>query len=245
MPFSLRVVLSLLSRPSRRLSYGAHRDQRAELFLPAGPGPHHVVVVLHGGWWQARRTRTKLYTRPLCADLAQRGFAALNAEYRRVGGGGGWPMTFDDALAAVALARELPEASGVSVLGHSAGGQLALFVAAEGGADALVALAAPSDLELRPGPEIVALMGGTPAQVPERYARGNPIRRVPLGVPMLLVHGDRDETVPPQRSRELAAAARAAGDDVTLVEPRADHTHVIDPRDPAWAPVAAWLAARA
>ena len=242
--FTLRVIASLRERPARRLRYGDHRDQNAELFLPGGDGPFPLVVVLHGGWWQARRTRTKLYTRPLSLDLVRHGFAVLNAEYRRVGDGGGWPATFDDARAVAALAREQPEAGSVAVLGHSAGGHLALYAAAEGGADAVVALAAPSDLEAKPGPETHALMGGTPAAVPDRYALGNPVRRVPLGVPALLVHGTRDETVPPRRSRDFATAARAAGDDVTLVEPDADHREVIDPRHPSWKPVPAWLRER-
>jgi dipeptidyl aminopeptidase/acylaminoacyl peptidase len=168
----------------------------------------------------------------------------LNAEYRRVGGGGGWPATFDDARAVVALAREQPEAARLAVLGHSAGGHLALFATAEGGTDAVVALAAPSDLEARPESDILALLGGTPQAVPDRYAVGSPIRRVPLGVPTLLVHGTRDDVVPPRRSRDFAAAARAAGDDVTLVEPDADHRQVVDPRHPAWKPVPAWLRER-
>jgi acetyl esterase/lipase len=242
--FTLRVLGSALRRPARRLRYDTHRDQNAELFLPAGAGPFPLVVVLHGGWWRASRTRTKLYTRPLSLDLVRHGFAVLNAEYRRVGGGGGWPATFDDARALVALAREQPEAARVAVLGHSAGGQLALYAAAEGGVDAVAALAAPSNLEARPGPETHALMGGAPSDVPDRYALGNPIRRVPLGVPTLLVHGTRDETVPVKRSRDFAAAARAAGDDVTLVEPDADHRQVIDPQHPAWSPVPAWLRER-
>ena len=244
MTFVLRVIASAFARPARQLRYGEHRDQVAELFLPEG-APRALVVVLHGGWWQARRTRTKLYTRPLSLDLARRGFAVLNAEYRRVGDGGGWPATFDDARAIVALAREQPEAGRVAVLGHSAGGHLALYAAAEGGADAVVALAAPSDLEARPGPETRSLMGGPPDAVPDRYAQGSPIRRVPLGVPALLVHGTRDDVVPPRRSRDFTTAARAAGDDVTLVEPDADHRQVIDPRHPAWAPVPAWLGERA
>ena len=90
MTFTLRVAASAVKRPAQRLRYGEHRDQVAELFLPAGE-PRGVVVTLHGGWWQARRTRTKLYTRPLALDLVRHGFAVVNAEYRRVGGGGGWP----------------------------------------------------------------------------------------------------------------------------------------------------------
>jgi dipeptidyl aminopeptidase/acylaminoacyl peptidase len=243
-PFVLRVIRSAFAHPARRVTYGADRDQNAELFLPAGDGPFPLVVVLHGGWWQARRTRTKLYTRPLAADLVAHGFAVLNAEYRRVGAGGGWPATFDDARAVVSLAREQPEAARVAVLGHSAGGHLALYSAAEDGVDAVVALAAPRDLEVRPGPEVLALMGGAPDAVPDRYASGSPIRRVPLGVPALLVHGTRDDVVPPRRSRDFATAARAAGDDVTLVEPDADHRQVVDPRHPAWKPVPAWLRER-
>jgi acetyl esterase/lipase len=242
--FTLRVLGSAFQRPARRLRYGSHRDQNAELFLPEGDGPFPLVVLLHGGWWRASRTRTKLYTRPLGLDLVRHGFAVLNAEYRRVGAGGGWPATFDDARAVVALAREQPEAGRLAILGHSAGGHLALYAAAEGGVDAVVALAAPSDLEARPGPETLALMGGAPADVPDRYALGNPIRRIPLRVPTLLVHGTRDETVPVKRSRDFAIAARAAGDDVTLVEPEADHRQVIDPQHPAWAPVPAWLRER-
>src|SRR3954469_19769982 len=110
-PLLLRVIRTAFARPARQLRYGPHRDQNAELFLPPGGDPAALVVVLHGGWWQARRTRTKLYTRPLALDLAAHGFAVLNAEYRRVGGGGGWPATFDDARAVVALAREQPEAA--------------------------------------------------------------------------------------------------------------------------------------
>jgi len=243
-PLAVRVVASAFARPARRLRYGEHRDQKAELFLPAGDGPFPLVVTLHGGWWQARRTRTKLYMRPLAFALVEQGFAVLNAEYRRVGGGGGWPATFDDARAVVALAREQPEAARIAVLGHSAGAHLALYAAAEEPVDAVVALAAPSDLEARAEADILALIGGAPDTVPDRYAQGSPIRRVPLGTPILLVHGERDDVVPPRRSRDFATAARAAGDDVTLVEPDADHRQVVDPRDPAFKPVPAWLRER-
>src|SRR6476646_8741043 len=156
-PFVLRVVASAFARPARRLRYGSHRDQNAELFLPAGNGPFPLVVTLHGGWWQARRRRTKLYMRPLAFALVEHGFAVLNAEYRRVGGGGGWPATFDDARAVVALAREQPEAARAAVVGHSAGGHPALSAAAEGGVDAVAGLAAAHSLETRRGPGVLGL----------------------------------------------------------------------------------------
>ena len=232
-----RIVLNAFARPAKRIRYAtAHRDQRAEAWLPRTDGPHPVVVVLHGGWWRAHWTRTLLSTRPLCRDLARRGYAAYNIEYRRLGGGGGWPNTFDDVLAAL---DHLPAAD--VVLGHSAGGHLALFAAAERSVPAVVALAAPSDLEATSEPQVHRLMGGTPRQVPQRYARGNPIRRVPFGARLLLVHGTQDTIVSPQRSRNLAAAAREAGDDVTLLEPEGDHRAPIDPSSDAWAQTVAWI----
>ena len=88
-------------------------------------------------------------------------------------------------------------------------------------------------------------LGGTPDAVPERYAAASPAERLPLGVPALLTHGGRDDIVPPVMSERFAAAARAAGDDVDLVvEPDEDHFGHIDPANPLWAAVTAWLATR-
>ncbi|HVL96418.1 MAG TPA: alpha/beta fold hydrolase [Solirubrobacteraceae bacterium] len=243
-----QVVRSALASPARRLRYGRdHRDQRAELWLPPGPGPHPVCVVLHGGWWQARRTRTKLYTRPLSRDLTRHGWAACNVEYRRLGAGGGWPMTFDDVAAAIDRLAGEPglDLRRVVLLGHSAGGHLALWAGNRPGARvraaAVVALAAPSDLEATRDAAAIELMGGPPERVPRNYMLGNPIRRLPLGIPVLLVHGTLDAVVPVRRSRDYAAAARAAGDDVTLVEFPGGHRDPVDPRAEPWPAVIRWL----
>jgi pimeloyl-ACP methyl ester carboxylesterase len=107
----------------------------------------------------------------------------------------------------------------------------------------VVAAAAVCDVESagEPGWE---LLGGTPEQVPERFAAADPMRLVPLGVPTLLVHGPDDETVPGLRSRRYAEAAAAAGDDVTLIEPvPGGHRVHIDPRSEAWRVAAEWIAA--
>jgi acetyl esterase/lipase len=266
-PSTLRALLDLRP-PRRRERYGEHRRQRAELHLPDGDGPHPVVVVLHGGFWRARRTLR--YMRPLCADLARRGWAAWNIEYRRVGRGegGGWPATFADVAAAVDRLADLDaplDLTRVAAVGHSAGGHLALWAAARPGLPSgapgagprvpltagVAALAAVSDLEATPdlyapGGAVLALMGAAPDAAPDdRYSLANPIRRLPLGVPILLVHGDADETVPVERSRELAAAARAAGDRVELVEPPGTgHRTVVDPRQPEWEATAYWLSGR-
>jgi alpha-beta hydrolase superfamily lysophospholipase len=104
----------------------------------------------------------------------------------------------------------------------------------------VVAQAAPC--ELRTAEAAYPLLGGTPDEVPERFAQANPIQLVPIGVPILLVHGEDDQTVPVRRSREFAEAARAAGDDVTLVEPMpGGHRTHVDPRSEAWQTAAHWL----
>jgi len=219
-----------------------------DLHLPAGPGPHPVTVVIHGGFWRAKWG--KRVSRAVSADLARRGRAAWNIEYRRIGKGqgGGWPATFDDVAAAIDLLAERADPrldlTDVSVIGHSAGGQLALWAAAQPHGRVklrrVVAQAAPCDLSAAGAAH--ELLGGTPEQVPDRYAKANPIQLVPLGLPILLVHGHDDETVTVRRSRDFAEAARAAGDDVTLVEPvPGGHRTHIDPRTAAWRAAAEWL----
>jgi acetyl esterase/lipase len=246
-PSTLRTALGLLRRPERH-RYGPEPSQRADLFLPRGSGPHPVVVVLHGGSWRARYS--KIVTKPIAVDLARRGLAAWNVEYRRVGRGqgGGWPATFDDVAAAIDLlpsvARDRLDLSDVRAVGHSAGGQLALWAASRGGISRVAALAAPCDLRATRG-DGAALMGGTPDEVPERYAKADPMQLLPLGIPTLLVHGAEDATVPVKRSRRYAEAARAAGDDVTLIEPVPGHHRVhLDPRSGAWHAAAEFLTRR-
>jgi acetyl esterase/lipase len=219
--------------------------------MPSGPGPFPVVVVLHGGYWRAKYS--KRIMKAVCADLARRGLAAWNVEYRRLGGGqgGGWPATFDDVGAAIDHLATLEDprldlAGGVTALGHSAGGQLALWAASREGprvpVTRVVAQAAVCNLAVA-GEPAWELLGGRPDEVPERYAAADPMRLVPLGVPTLLVHGAGDETVPVQRSRDYAAAARAAGDPVELVEPvPGGHRVHPDPRSEAWRVAAEWLA---
>jgi acetyl esterase/lipase len=247
-PSTARVLLDLLARPARH-RYGPQRPQRADLHLPAGDGPHPVTVVIHGGYWRAGFG--KIACRAIAADLARRGMSAWNIEYRSVGRwqGGGWPATFEDVAAAIDHLAVLDEAAidldAVAAVGHSAGGQLALWAAARPSARVpirrVVAQAGVCDLASA-GDAAHDLMGGTPAEVPERYAAADPMRLLPLGVPTLLVHGAGDETVPVERSRRYAAAARAAGDPVELVEPSAgQHTAHIDPRSAAWHVAAEWL----
>lgn len=203
------------------------------------------MVVIHGGNWRARYG--KIVTKPIAIDLVRRGVAAWNIEYRRVGRGqgGGWPATFDDVAAAIDLlhsvARGRLDLGDVRAVGHSAGGQLALWAASRGGIGRVAALAAPCDLPAA-GADARALMGGAPDEVPERYAAADPMQLLPLGIPTLLVHGVEDATVPVKRSRRYAEAARAAGDPVELIEPVPGHHRVfLDPRSSAWRAAAEFL----
>lgn len=256
---ALRAIVS----PGERHRYGRGASRVAELRLPDGPGPHPVCVVIHGGYWRARWSRRT--TRPLAVALARRGWATWNIEYRRIGWGqgGGWPATFDDVAAAIDRLAEAGrgrlDIDRVAAVGHSAGGQLAMWAAArsklpEGvpGANpvvkvgAVVGLAPVTTLEGRvisaPGGAGWALLGGTPEEVPERYAVTNPARLLPLGVPLLIVHGDQDMTLGLSGSRRFVERAREAGDDAELVPVAgADHRLVVDPRAGAWLPAAEWL----
>jgi acetyl esterase/lipase len=242
-------VLDFLSLPERH-RYGSHRWARADLHVPPGAGPFPVVVVIHGGYWRARYSKRVM--KAAAADLARRGVAAWNIEYRRIGRGqgGGWPATFDDVggaidhLASMEDAR-LDLAGGVTALGHSAGGQLALWAASREDpavpVTRVVAQAAVCNL-VAAGEPAWELLGGPPDEVPDRYARADPMQLVPLGVPTLLVHGAEDETVPVARSRVYAEAARAAGDAVELVEPvPGGHRVHPDPRSEAWRVAAEWV----
>ena len=243
--------------PARQIAYGDHPDQVGNLHLPLGEGPWPTVVLIHGGFWKWGWDRTLMT--PLARDLAGRGFAAWNIEYRRVGQeGGGWPGTFEDAATAADAVAGLDgvDATRVVTVGHSAGGHLALWLAArhriaagQPGAAPLVrpcgavSQAGVTDLARGAADDLgdgacVALLGGRPEELPERYAAASPAALLPLGVPVLLVHGGADDVVPPAQSRTYAHAAAAAGDEVELVElPDADHFDVIEPEHVGWATV--------
>ena len=228
--------------------YGPGPEHEADLLLPAGDGPHRVAVLLHGGFWRARFKRSLMHA--LAIDLAQRGWATWNVEYRRGGSGGGAVETLDDVCAAIAalgdvVARGQPlDLSRLLMIGHSAGGQLALCAASTSAVSSVVSLAGVCDLVSafndRIGDDAVAeFIGASPAQRPEAYAVADPMHRLPTGTEVLLVHGDADDRVPVQLSRQYAVAARAAGDRCELLElARVDHFAIIDPRSTAWSQIA-------
>jgi acetyl esterase/lipase len=231
--------------------YGDHPDQHGELFLPRGEPRAGVAVVLHGGFWRARYDRRLMDG--LCEDLARARLPVWNLEYRRLPEGG-WPKTFDDVAAGIdALAAIDVDSSRVVAIGHSAGGHLALWAAARPGVaprmpvSHVVSQAGVADLQEAARLELSAgvvpdFLGGTPDEVPERYAAASPAERLPLGVPQLVVHGGRDRTVPPSISRDYTERAIAAGDDVELViDSRSGHYEHLDPSSELWRAVCDWL----
>lgn len=252
LPWGLKSLLARERMPFSAHRYGPHRDQVADLRIPDGPGPHPVVVLIHGGAWRANWERDLMD--PMAVDLGGRGYATWNLDYRRVGTGGGWPSTFEDVAAGIDALADVDsplDLERVTLLGHSAGGQLALWAAAQKDARVKPALilSIAGVPDLIEGAErgvyeraIEGLMDGLPADRPAEYAAASPAELLPIGTPQLLVHGLRDLADNVDMNRVYAARARAAGDRVEMVElSDSDHFDVIEPGTPGWGAVALLL----
>jgi pimeloyl-ACP methyl ester carboxylesterase len=202
------------------VSYGADPDQVADR---RGTG-ERVAVLVHGGFWRPAFTRSN--TRALAVDLALRGWTTWNVEYRRAG----VEATLADVAAALGLIGP------ATAIGHSAGGHLVLWAAAEGLVERAVSLAGVSDLA-RAAREGIGNGAAVEFAGPEPPAHADPMRRLPLRAPVLLVHGTEDDRVPVDYSRAFAAAAEAP----LLELPGAGHFEPIDPRTREWERVVALL----
>lgn len=232
-----------------RVRYGVEPEQFADLRFARKRKAAPLAINIHGGYWRARYDLT--HAGHFCAALAVRGINTVNLEYRRVGSpGGGWPRTFEDVrngyryILQRAVELEISATPAV-VIGHSAGGQLALCLAAhEESVRNCVVLAGVLDLrrafELHLSNDaVVEYLGGTPDQVPEHYREASPIELAIPHARQLIVHGDADEVVPPAISRDYAAAKKKRGEHVEyLAISKANHFDVINPRSEAFATVA-------
>jgi acetyl esterase/lipase len=253
-------------RPDARIRYGGAPSQFADLWLPPGPGPHPVAIVIHGGCWRASLPGVELMNLA-AADLRRRGIAVWNIEYRRVDEpGGGYPGTFADVAQAVDLLKGTSAQYGLSLdhvvaIGHSAGGHLALWAAARGRLprssplwapeplriEAVVTLGGLGDLEGKHdaiasacGRGVVERLIGPPGPArPDPYADTAPAELLPLGARQVLVHGGLDTISPPVIDLRYAELAARRGDSVERrTIQNAGHFELIAPGEQAWSQTA-------
>ncbi|MBP2450674.1 alpha/beta hydrolase family protein [Mycolicibacterium lutetiense] len=238
---------------------GRDLDQNwADLYLPAGAHAFNsipLVVLIHGGGWQS--TMGAGVFAGLARELSSRGMAVYNIEYRRLGSGGGWPTTFDDVARAMdyvaEMALQYPQLAidDALVVGHSAGAQLAVWASTrqdlrgdEVGSQPrfrptrVISLAGPLDMVYAANHgdnRIVAVLGGRPAEVPQRYASVDPIQNLDPSVPVLAIHGTLDTVVSPANSQRYVAALKKRGGraDVVLL-PGENHTSIMSTRSPSF-----------
>lgn len=235
-----------------RIAWGESASQFADLYLPTErSGLLPVIIMIHGGCWSASYGLD--FQAGLAQAMAGRGFAVWNIEYRRLGNGGEWPVMFTDVAAAAdylpVLALNYPLDTGaVTVIGHSAGGHLALWLASRGqisrgnplfkpdplAVDGVISLAGIGDLTSPACGEsartIVNQRAIDAAKYQARLAISSPIEMLPTGVSSLLLSGTNDGIVPSNLAEAYANAAQLAGDDSEhIVIAGADHFDLIDP----------------
>jgi acetyl esterase/lipase len=234
-----------VNNADRTIRYGDDPSQYAEIYHPSGES-RGVVVVIHGGFWKAQYDAS--LGRPLAHSLVAEGWTAWNLEYRRVGNGGGPPQTLDDVAAGIDALAEVDglDTTRVVTLGHSAGGHLATWAASRGRFErwqpervrvtGVVSQAGVLDLRAAyelglGGGALEAFLGHPPGPGDDSV---EPLRQVPLDVPVRCVHGRDDTTVPISQSEAYVDAATATGGDAVLVDVAGDHFVVIDTASPVW-----------
>lgn len=238
--------------PRTRIEYGPEAQQFGHFYAPegGGVGPVPVVMVIHGGYWSGKY-QLNLGT-AFSVELARSGVAVWNIEYRRIGAGGRWPEMSADVVAALeAISGPVAAASPVHldldrvrVVGHSAGGQLAVWLAGQRDTtirpELFVSQAGALDLASaaergRRVSYIEDLFGVPFEDDPELYRSASPHHRVPIGVPVVVLHGTEDAQVPAKIASRYADAARAVGDPVELrlIEGE-DHFAFLDPNTQSW-----------
>lgn len=243
--WAVRAAVHAARSPADTLRYGEHPDQFGQLRRPSGGGrPAALAILIHGGYWRSRWQLDLMDA--VAIDLAEQGLVSVNLEYRRPDQHG-WPATLEDVHAGVRRAADAVGGTDgptppIAVIGHSAGGQLALQIAEERAASGepvatVVSLAGVVDLdaaaarELSDGAVRLAL-GGRPAELPERYLTASPLARPQRQVPTVVAVGTGDDPDLVEMNRRFVAAA--SGAPVDVVELPGDHFDVIDPTTPLW-----------
>lgn len=265
-------LLNTPTPPAERIAYGPSAPNFGELRVPKGAGPFPVAILIHGGCWQAQLTEDAPAAmasfellRPAAEALAQQGIATWNIEYPRVGDpGGGWPGTYRDISRATDYLRRIAQRhhldlSRVVVVGHSSGGQLALWLAIRGKLPkaspiysrptvrlkGVIDIDGPPDLRtmwplqqrMCNAPVLTQFLGGGPQDVPSRYSEGAVTDFIPVGLPQTMLIRDH----PPETTaidRQYAQAAQKAGDRVTVVMQQGpSHFDGLNPDSKDWATI--------
>jgi len=243
---AIRHLVARTAWPLETITYGPDADNVGDLRIPGGDGPHPVAVLIHGGFWRDTMARDLLDL--AAVDLTRRGWATWNIEFVRVGSGGGWRATTEDVALAVSALGDFAEGheldlDRIVLVGHGSGGHLALQAAVgirELPIAAVAALAPIGDLQAAHDADVgsgavEAFIRRAPDQSPERHAAASPIKNLPIGVPLLVIHGDEDEQIPVANSRSFAGRAADEGDTVVYHELEGvGHDALINPASPAW-----------
>jgi acetyl esterase/lipase len=248
--------------PDHVIRYGDQAQQVVDLYVPAGNGPHPVVIMIHGGCWSQPWDRNLMNW--ISDDLRQRGIAVWNIDYRTLGedDASAYPTLFEDvATAADALrahaARYRLDISRVVAAGHSAGGHLALWLAGRRNLPrghfanrnplpihAAISLGGLQDLELaeRPpgsgcGTEVIGrLIGRSLPGRTDPFADTSVPRMGALGIPQVLINGTQDRIIPTHFAEDYARQMRARGDDVRVrMIDATGHVELVAPESAAWA----------
>jgi acetyl esterase/lipase len=243
---------------SERIAYGDDPLQFGDLRIPSGRRPFPIIMLIHGGCWLSQYDLTLMDS--IAEDLMLRGYATWNIEYRRTEDpGGGWPGTFLDAANGLKYIKTLCKRYAIDlekivVLGHSAGGHLALWLGAQYQLPSdseikliglpelkgIISLAGITDLKAYFAPagcgsNVINLIGGTPDSFPDRYREGTPTSFLPLGIPQVLVQGEDDDIVPMDHVISYYDRARSCQDNIKLyMVPDASHQDVILPENITW-----------
>jgi acetyl esterase/lipase len=235
-----REILTLPPPPAdAKIAYGSEQRQFGELRGNAAPqGPQPLVITIHGGFW--RNQFNLAYMGHLCESLKKLGFATWNIEYRSIGDpGGAWPGTFEDVVAAGAFLKNIAKPYNLDLtrtiaLGHSAGGQLALYLASKMKLQGVIGIGAVADLkraqDVGLGKRVVDLLHAPPA--------ADPMEALPLRTPTRLFSGKDDDIVPIEISRRYVEAAHKKGDDSRLIELPGGHFEPVNPKEPQWTLIA-------
>lgn len=247
---------------TKRITYGGEPLQFGDLRIPQGKGPFPVVILIHGGCWLSKIANLEIMS-PLASAFQKAGIATWNIEYRSVDNeGGGWPGTFQDVGNGIDYLKNIAQdyhldLTRVVLLGHSAGGQLALWGAARHNLSKKSVLFTAKPLPIRgvvdlAGPPslsgffplqgcvckenvITKMMGGSPFEKPQRYQEASASNLLPLRIKQILINGKDDFAVPPIFEEEYQRAAQKKGDDVRLIEiPHAAHLEPISPQSNMW-----------